>query len=315
MFKPALAILTCIASCLMASMTFASDTHILTAHPATYAIARSLTHETNIKITPAAPLKLPASRLYSYLAGRGKTKLIPLAQSANAVITLHSLWPDDPIYPHSRRSNIRIVPIDAAQPLDQALPGIATMPPDNNPKLYEHFNLAPMPANGEQSAPWLSPTALGRMVDIVARDLMSLSPSDTAQIEENLAAIKHELLVQKAMTDQALANADSLVTLALGPHFGYLAADLGLELVGTITASSREWDDARLLLLSQWIAEEDVALVLVDSHTVTPAMLTSIKASGAQPVSLVGAALNTLTPIDWIGQNVAAIEKASTQSE
>jgi ABC-type Zn uptake system ZnuABC Zn-binding protein ZnuA len=121
--------------------------------------------------------------------------------------------------------------------------------------------------------------------------------------------------VQKAKTDQALANADSLVTLALGPHFGYLAADLGLELVGTITASSREWDDARLLLLSQWIAEEDVALVLVDSHTVTPAMLTSIKASGAQPVSLVGATLNTLTPIDWIGQNVAAIKKASTQSE
>ena len=47
------------------------------------------------------------------------------AQQADAVIGVRSIWRDDPLYPMARRSNIRIVEIDAARPVDGALPGIA----------------------------------------------------------------------------------------------------------------------------------------------------------------------------------------------
>lgn len=305
-------VLSTLTSCFaLASATH--TTHVLTGHPATYAIATALTQGTHIKIERVSPHRLPASRLYSYLTGRGHAKLIPLAEAADAVITLESIWPEDPIYPHTRRANVRIVPIDAGSPLDDALPGIALMEPDNDPSLYRQFQLEPMPANGEQSAPWLSPTALGRMADITARDLSSLSPLEAPKIEENLALIKHELMVQKAMTDQELANADSLVTLALGPHFGYLAADLGLELIGTLTASSREWDEKRLAQLSKWILEEEVAVVLMDSRFATEAILHAIKLSGAQPAVLVDADADTQTPTDWTGENLTIISHAFTQ--
>ncbi|MDV3059445.1 metal ABC transporter substrate-binding protein, partial [Pseudomonas paracarnis] len=35
---------------------------------------------------------------------------------------------DDPLYPVARRSNIRIVEVDAARPVDGGLPGIAVQP-------------------------------------------------------------------------------------------------------------------------------------------------------------------------------------------
>jgi hypothetical protein len=44
------------------------------------------------------------------------------------VIGVRSLWADDPLYPIARRSNIRIVEVDAARPVDGALPGIAVQP-------------------------------------------------------------------------------------------------------------------------------------------------------------------------------------------
>ena len=61
----------------------------------------------------------------SYFTGRGAPALSALAQDADAAIGLRSLWADDPLYPVARRSNIRIVEVDAARPVDGGLPGIA----------------------------------------------------------------------------------------------------------------------------------------------------------------------------------------------
>src|SRR5690606_7757914 len=105
---------------------------ILTAHPASFAIAFALTKGSKIVVEAVQPAKLPATRLTSYLAGRGKDALADAARRADAVVTLRSFWPEDPLYPHARRTNIRIVEIDAGRPLDGVLPGIAIARPRND---------------------------------------------------------------------------------------------------------------------------------------------------------------------------------------
>jgi ABC-type Zn uptake system ZnuABC Zn-binding protein ZnuA len=296
--------------CALTALAARADTQVLTAHPATQAITEVLVKGTSIKATPVASLKLPASRLYSYLNGRGKRTLTQLASQSEAVITLNGLWPEDPIYPHSRRINLRIVPIDATQPMDQALAGIALLTPDNDPDLYAQFQLEPMPANGEQSAPWLSPTALGRMADVIARDLSALVPEAADTLQSNLGSLKHQLMQQKAETDLALANADSLATVALGPHFGYLASDLGLELVGTLTAATREWDASRLETLSRWLTDQEIEVVLLEPRFAEPAIIQAIEQGGATPVVITLPDETHQDPIEWTHDNLSRLAGA-----
>jgi ABC-type Zn uptake system ZnuABC Zn-binding protein ZnuA len=153
--------------------------HILASLPVTYSLAASLIEGSAVQLQRAAPANLPASRQNAYFTGRGASALAKVARDADAVISLRSLWPDDPLYPLARRSNIRIVEVDAARPVDGALPGIALQN-----------------AEGDALAnqPWLNINNLGRMADVIAADLVRLSPNDASRIEANLAALKQRLL-------------------------------------------------------------------------------------------------------------------------
>jgi hypothetical protein len=218
---------------------------VVTAHPAAFALASALTKGSEIAVEAVQPAKLPATRLTSYLAGRGKAALADVARKADAVVTFRSFWPDDPLYPHARRTNIRIVEIDAGRPLDGALPGLAIAEPRDDGAVYKALDLQPMPATGEGAAPWLAPTGMGRMADVLAADLSRLEPSSAGTVAANLAGLKRQLLSLKAEADVALAGADDLTAVALSPHFGYLAADLGIDLRASITAAPAEWTPER----------------------------------------------------------------------
>ena len=254
---------------------------VLTAHPAAFALATALTAGSAIRVEAIQPAKLPATRLASYLAGRGKAALETAAAGADAVITLRSFWQEDPLYPHARRSNIRIVEIDAARPLDGALNGIAIAEPSDDSAVYTALDLAPMPATGEGSAPWLAPSSLGRMADVLAGDLSRLDPQSTQTIAVNLADLKQRLIVLKAEADGALADADDLTAIALSPHFAYLAVDLGIELVASITAAPNEWTPQRSAKLADWLKVNGVAVVLLDAEP-TPELASGIKEAGAR---------------------------------
>lgn len=242
----------------------ASADTVLTAHPATHALARTLTEGSGIEVVAVQPDKLPASRLASYLQGRGRETLETAATDADAVVTLRSFWPDDPLFPAARRANIRIVEIDAAKPLDERLPGIALMDPtDQDDALYTELGLEPMPPVGEDTAPWLSPTRLGEMAEIVAGDLSRLSPKDEQQIAANLSALKHRLLTIKSQADTDLAMLDSVEVAALSPQFGYFAADLGLDLRTQIIAAPREWTADRSRQMAEWLTQNQIPTVLL----------------------------------------------------
>lgn len=282
---------------------------VLTAHSAAFALASALTKGSTIKVEAVQPAKLPATRLTSYLSGRGRGALADAAGKADAVITLRSFWPDDPLYPHARRSNIRIVEIDAGRPLDGALNGIAIADPSDDTAIYAALELTPMPASGEGMAPWLAPTAMGRMADVLAADLSRLDPQSAKAIAANLAALKQQLLSLKAEADTALAEADDLTAIALSPHFAYLASDLGIELVGSITAAPNEWTPERSAKLATWLRENAVSVVLLDAQPNDDlanaigeadarfAVLSSIEGETADPAATIRENLNRLAGV------------------
>ncbi|AXM95194.1 metal ABC transporter solute-binding protein, Zn/Mn family [Pseudomonas plecoglossicida] len=244
--------------------SLAGATQVLTTLPVTHSLATALLAGTSVQLTRAAPANLPASRQPAYFSSRGGASLAKAAQQADAVIGVRSIWRDDPLYPMARRSNIRIVEIDAARPVDGALPGIAVSGDD----AYAAY-------------PWLNPSNLGRMADVLANDLERLAPVDQARIQGNLAGLKRQLLALTADSQTKLAQVDNLSVVSLSERLGYLASGLNLDVVQQPLPAEGKWDEAALKALGDNLKEQDVALVL-DHRQPEAAVVEVIKASGAK---------------------------------
>jgi hypothetical protein len=182
------------------------------------------------------------------------------------VIGVRSLWADDPLYPIARRSNIRIVEVDAARPVDGALPGIAVQPG--------------LKVDGLNSQPWLASNNMGRMADVIAADLVRLAPSAKPKIEANLAALKQRLLKLSADSEARLAEVDNLSVLSLSDHFGYLIGSLESGADWSGRAAGCRVDSRDLKKLTSTLKDNDVALVLHHRQP-SEAVKAAIAASGS----------------------------------
>lgn len=257
-----------IGALLVASMTAAGEpVRVLASLPITYGLGSILLQGAEAQVVRAAPANLPASRQVSFFTGRGAGALEKAASSADAVIAVRSLWPEDPLYPMARRSNIRIVEIDAARPVDGALPGIA---------------LTSAGSNALEDRPWLSINNLGRMADVIAADLVRLSPNDAKQIASNLADIKQRLLSLSAASESRLAELDSLSVISLSPGFEYLTSGLNLDVIEVLPPSTSDSDaDASLESFKSAIRDNEVRLVLT-SRPVEKAVANAAEDAGAR---------------------------------
>ena len=244
----------------------AKPVKVLASLPITYGLAEVLLKGTDVQLERAAPANLPGSRQVSYFTGRGAPALDSLAQDADAAIGLRSLWADDPLYPVARRSNIRIVEVDTARPVDGGLPGIAVQPGVTD---------------GLNSQPWQSSNNLGRMADVLAADLSRLAPGAKAKIDANLAALKQRLLKLSADTEQQLANVDNLSVVSLSDRLDYLVAGLNLEPVTVDHPSDKPWTPEALEALTRTLKDNDVALVL-DHRAPSDALTAAVAQSGSQ---------------------------------
>jgi len=276
-----------IGALLVASITVAAEpVRVLASLPITHGLGSILLQGTQTQIVRAAPANLPASRQVSFFTGRGAGALEKAARDADAVIALRSLWPDDPLYPLARRSNIRIVEVDGARPVDGALPGIALRPDGGN-------------ALAEQ--PWLSINNLGRMADVIAADLVRLSPNDAELIASNLAAIKQRLLTLSAASENRLAELDNLAVASLSPDFAYLTTSLNLDVVELPALAGG--GKALLEQLKTTLEDNDVRLVLSDRKA-DEALASAIEAAGARLLVIDGQFDDPVTALAGIVEQV-----------
>ncbi|MBI6683803.1 zinc ABC transporter substrate-binding protein [Pseudomonas viridiflava] len=226
----------------------AQPVRVLASLPITYGLGQILLKDSGVVLERAAAANLPGSRQTAYFTGRGAEALRGLAVNADAVIGLRSIWADDPLYPNARRSNIRIVEIDAARPVDGSLPGIAVQPGQG--------------VDGLNSQPWLASNNMGRMADVMAADLVRLAPAAKPKIEGNLAALKQQLLKLSASSEASLASADNLSVVSLSDRFGYLVSGLNLELIDSQALTDEQWTPEAVQKLAKTLKDNDVALVL-----------------------------------------------------
>ncbi|MND63341.1 Periplasmic solute binding protein family protein [compost metagenome] len=196
-----------------------------------------------------------------------------LANNADAVVGLRSLWRDDPLYPMARRSNIRIVEVDAARPVDGSLPGIAVQPGAST--------------DGLNSQPWLASNNMGRMADVIAADMARLAPEAKPRIDSNLAALKQRLLKLSARTESRLASADNLSVISLSDRLDYLIGGLNLERVKTDVRTDDQWTAEALKGLSDDLSAGEVKVVL-DHRQPPEAVKAAIAQAGARLVVLDG---------------------------
>ncbi|ROM85667.1 metal ABC transporter substrate-binding protein [Pseudomonas brassicacearum] len=266
--------------------------HLLASLPVTYGLSETLLKGTDVKLDRAAPANLPGTRQSAYFSGRGAPALNTLARDADAVIGLRSLWPDDPLYPMARRSNIRIVEVDAARPVDGALPGIAVQPGT---------------ADGLASQPWMASHNLGRMADVIAADLVRLAPSAKTNIDSNLATLKQRLLKLSADSEKRLASADNLSVVSLSEHFGYLISGLNLDTIDTDARPDAEWTPEALAQLTAQLKDNEVALVLHHRQP-SEAVKAAIREGGSQLLVLSTDAADPVAELEGnIGQVIAAL--------
>jgi ABC-type Zn uptake system ZnuABC Zn-binding protein ZnuA len=284
-----------VALCGLANTTFAADSakplHVLASLPITYGLGEVLLKGTHVNLERAAPANLPGSRQSAYFTGRGAPALAKLATDADAVIGVRSLWADDSLYPISRRSNIRIVEIDAARPVDGALPGIAVQPGNK--------------VDGLNSQPWLSSNNMGRMADVMAADLVRLAPAEKPTIETNLAALKQRLLKFSADSEARLASADNLSVMSLSDHFGYLVGSLNLELIGVDARPDAEWTPESLKQLTATLKDNDVAVVMHHRQP-SDAVKAAITEAGSRLVVL---SIDAADPVAELEGNVDLVIK------
>ena len=251
----------------------AGETTLLASLPITYGLSDLLLKDSGVKLQRAVPANLPGSRQSAYFSGRGASALHPLAQNADAVVGVRSLWSDDPLYPMARRSNIRIVEIDAARPVDGSLPGIAVQPGANR--------------DGLNSQPWLASNNMGRMADVIAADLVRLAPDAKPKIEANLAALKQRLLKLTADSEARLAQADNLSVVSLSDRLDYLIGGLNLERVEVQHTGDEPWTPQALEALTRTLKDNEVGLVL--DHREPSAEVKAAIAEGGAQLVVVGA--------------------------
>ncbi|MFP5513736.1 MAG: metal ABC transporter substrate-binding protein [Alphaproteobacteria bacterium] len=215
---------------------------LLAGHPVTAGLARALTRGTAVEVEAVVPPAIPMGRQHSFLSGRGEARFAEAARKADAVLTLRSVWAEDPLYPLARRANIRLVEIDAARPVDGALPGIAL--------------------RDGAAFPWLGVANAGRMADILAADLRRLYPAAATAIDANLATVKRGLLALSSQTAQSFAALPDPSVAALSDRFAMLAADFGLDLRKVWTRDDRDWTPERLAELTAFLRAERIPAVL-----------------------------------------------------
>jgi len=254
---------------LMAASPEPQPVRILASLPITYGLGELLLKDSGVTLERAAAANLPGSRQSAYFSGRGAPALQKLAEHADAVIGLRSVWSDDPLYPMARRSNIRIVEVDAARPVDGSLPGIALQPGT--------------PADGLNSQPWLASNNMGRMADVMAADLVRLAPQAKPTIEANLANLKQRLLKLSADSEAQLAKADNLSVVSLSDRLDYLIGGLNLERIDVAHTGDEPWTPEALKALTQTLKNNDVALVL-DHRQPAADVKAAIAAAGSQLV-------------------------------
>jgi len=195
-----------IISIVFSSMLYAQEKSVATTLPITQALSKSLLKHTPINSVYLPPKRLPVKRIASWLKSKSEAR-IKRVSALSALVTVESIWPQYAAYGKLRTQNIRMIPVDIAQELNE--PGsrvrISTLPEQAN-----HYF-------------WLAPDNLVLMGQILARDLSRIWPEHAAQIKLNLKQLRHQIQTFSLRLDQLLLEHEVISICVQTPELTPLA--------------------------------------------------------------------------------------------
>ncbi len=283
---------------------------VLTALPATFGITSALAEGTGIRVENLPRDGRPMSAQARFFEKPGDDALA-LMRNADAVVSIGKLWHEDPLFPAVRAHNIRVVNIDATEPFSRTMPGIALIRQPSGTAPWS----APEPGEARPSIYfWLSPSNGARVAEIVAHDLMLLSPQNAARITQNLAAYRRKLFSLKRTYEEKLAALEDVSVFALTSDFAYLTSDVGLFVDGYFVKQDIEWTTEDLASLTRYLKERGLRVVL---HKWQPAeaIRKAIEAAGAQLVVLRTVESGTASYEAELESNLASLFAALNRQE
>jgi ABC-type Zn uptake system ZnuABC Zn-binding protein ZnuA len=252
---------------------------ILTSLPVTYFLSSALTADTNIKVLNLPKRGRRINGQANYFESKAE-KLAETFKAATAVVTIGKLWREDPLFTAARSANIRIVEIDATKPWSSTLEGVSVaMRPQQDSPWVETAKEEPTPSIFF----WLSITNSIRSADIIARDLIRLTPDMATKIELNLNNLRSRLLGLQRQGELALLNAPDVSVFSLAPEIVYLTSDLGLFVDGSFYKQDIEWTEADIAALGKHLKDNDIGVVLHKWEPAEP-ILNALKAANVNLV-------------------------------
>jgi len=247
---------------------------ILTSFPATYSITAQLCSNTTLKAVYLFPEKVSMDSQIQYIKTRGKA-LASVLQTATAVVSLRSAWPNDPIFPAARKENIRVIEIDATMPFDRQKAGIPLLTAPSE--------------DGKNRVPsrllWLSLANASRMADIIAGDLERLSPEDKTVITQNLRIFKQVVFKLRSTCESRFAQLDNLAVIAMTTDFIYLTENFNIDVVRYFLKPEIDWTNEDMVIFEQAIRNNEITTV-IQKWTPDQKIIDAIRNSGARLVVL-----------------------------
>lgn len=195
-----------IISIAFSSMPHAQEKRVATTLPITQALSKSLLKHTPINSVYLPPKRLPVKRIASWLKSKSEAR-IKHVSPVSALVTVESIWPQYATYGRLRTHNIRVIPIDVAQEL-------------NEPGSRVRMNALPEQADHYF---WLAPDNLVVMGQILARDLSRIWPEHAAQIKLNLKHLHHQIQMFSLHLDRQLLEHEVTSICVQTPEFTPLA--------------------------------------------------------------------------------------------
>ena len=231
---------------------------VLTALPAAYSITSALVENTSITVENLPARPRPMSALGNYFESRAE-QLSDQFENTQAVVTIGKLWNDDPLFTAVRAGNIRVVNIDASKPWSTTLEGVSVaFEPQSDVPWTELEQSDRVPSVYF----WLSPANGVRVAEIIASDLMRLSPPDSAQVEQNLADYRQQLLELKREYEVKFATLLDLTVFALAPEFVYLTSDMALYVDGYFLKQDIDWTDEDLREFESYLTDNAIKVAI-----------------------------------------------------
>jgi len=254
---------------------------ILTATPVTYMLATELTKGTDISTQYLPPKRYGISRLPNWFSSKGAALTEKAAIDAQVSITLGAVWPQDPLFVHARKGNIRMIEVDASQAISPRAQGVAAL-------RLEDGSISPYT--------WLNPTNLTRMTAIVSQDLQKVWPQQAATIASNqqalMMSVRHLINQQQAvLLDNEI---DSVVLLS--SELEDFASGNQLFVVERLTKPELEWSEADKQALVELLTD-DASLWVLTSKIISK----QLKALVPNPARIL-----TIDSIDRWGRGIKA---------